>query len=326
MPASDSISTSDGRPNGKWYNSPATLYCDLTTVVGKYIPDFERRCFNLHRPDADLAHINPNLDMIVRRPHGNDPHPVPIGVVSRDYGLIPHKDVLNVAIEALKANDIDPSLTMTELTLTQYGERMSMSIYLPGKYSFDPGDGHQLAMRLECFNSVDGSCRFKVFVGWFRFVCRNGLIIGVQKTAFERRHLNSLSIDDIKSVLERGLSNIEEEKRQFVAWKATGIEAADIVAWINDDVRKAWGFKAATRAYHIARSGHDVRIVGPYKGWRPTTIPIERAEEVPGSPGQISNAYDLSQALAWLAKERNDLQEQLEWREQIPNLMNRLLT
>ena len=38
----------------------------------------------------------------------------------------------------------------------------------------------------------------------------------------------------------------------------------------------------------------------------------------PGVPAQSTNLFDLSQILAWLAKERRDVQEQLEWREQIP--------
>jgi len=31
--------------------------------------------------------------------------------------------------------------------------------------------------------------------------------------------------------------------------------------------------------------------------------------------------FDLSQILAWLAKERRDLQEQLEWRQTVPELL-----
>jgi hypothetical protein len=33
-------------------------------------------------------------------------------------------------------------------------------------------------------------------------------------------------------------------------------------------------------------------------------------------------AADLRQVLAWLAKERRNVQEQLEWREQIPGLLD----
>lgn len=325
MAANVQMSSSNNQRSGKWFNSRVMVYKDITTSIGEYLPDFERRSFNLHTPDGNLTSINPNLDIIVRKPYQDDPHPVPIGLVSKDYRLIPHREVLSVAIDALKANSIDPAQTLSELNITQFGERMTMSTYLPEKYNFDPGDGHELAMRLECFNSVDGSCRFKVFMGWFRFVCSNGLVLGVKKSAFERRHLNSLTIDDIRSVLENGLSNIEEEKSQFTAWKARRIKLDDIVGWVNDDVRQAWGFKAATRVYHIARSGYDVKIKGSYKGEKPTTILTEQTEKIPGTPDKIGNAYDISQVLAWLAKERNDLQEQLEWRERIPDLINKLI-
>ena len=37
------------------------------------------------------------------------------------------------------------------------------------------------------------------------------------------------------------------------------------------------------------------------------------------------NAYAVSQALSWLAKERRDIQEQLEWQRRIPELMRPLL-
>src|SRR5881296_1450081 len=41
-------------------------------------------------------------------------------------------------------------------------------IRLPGQYDFDPGDGRPMALRLECFNSVEGSCRFMAVMGWLR--------------------------------------------------------------------------------------------------------------------------------------------------------------
>ncbi len=325
LPGNRAGSSDGGRPSRKWFNSPITVWQEVTTSIGNRIPDFERRCFSLHHADTDLAHINPYLDVIVRKPHQEDPHYLPVAVVSKDYRLVPHREVLSVAINAMKTNDIDPSTTQSELVLSEYGERMSLSIFLPEQYAFDPGDGEKLAMRLELFNSVDASSKFKVFIGWFRFVCSNGMVLGIKKSTFQRRHQAGLSIDDIRAVLENGLKNNKEERGQFAAWRARNIRADDIVGWINEDIRKTWGFKAATRAYHIARSGHDVKIAGPYRDEKPTTIPVEQGNRVPGAPNRIANAYDVSQALAWLAKERKDVQEQLEWREQIPDLMNKLI-
>jgi hypothetical protein len=93
-----------------------------------------------------------------------------------------------------------------------------------------------------------------------------------------------------------------------------------LVPWIEKELRKGWGFKAATRTYHIARSGTDVEIIGQYKG-NPTSIGVRETKSVPGAPPTCSNLFDVSQILAWLAKERRDVQEQLEWREQIPELI-----
>jgi len=47
------------------------------------------------------------------------------------------------------------------------------------------------------------------------------------------------------------------------------------------------------------------RVIGAQPGWR--------------------YLFDVSQILAWLAKERRDVQQQLEWRKQIPKLMKPLL-
>lgn len=312
------------QPSQKWFNSPVVVRRDVTTSIREHIPDFERRCFSLHQLDINYTHINSYLDVIVRKPY-HDPHYVPVAVVSKDYKLVPHREVFQVAVKAMENNGIEPSETQSELALSEYGERMNLCIFLPEQYDFDPGDGEKLAMRLELFNSVDGSSKFKVFIGWFRFVCSNGMILGIKKSTFQRRHQAGLSIDDIGAVLENGLRNSKDEKEQFKIWRARDVRPNGIIRWINEDIRKFWGFKAATRAYHIARSGYDVKIAGPYKDEKPTTIPVKQGDRVPGTPDRSANAYDVSQVLAWLAKERKDVQEQLQWREQIPELMKRLL-
>jgi hypothetical protein len=48
---------------------------------------------------------------------------------------------------------------------------------------------------------------------------------------------------------------------------------------------------------------------------------MQKTKRVPGAPQECRNLFDLSQILAWLAKDRRDVQEQLEWREKIPDLM-----
>ena len=104
--------------------------------------------------------------------------------------------------------------------MAEQGERMALSLYLPDNYTFDRGDGNKIAMRLECFNSVDGSTGFRALMGWFRFVCSNGLVIGVTLIDIRRRHIGELSLDDMGVVLSSGLQEAETEKENLRSLKS----------------------------------------------------------------------------------------------------------
>jgi hypothetical protein len=309
----------------KWFNSPVTFHKGTLSEIGRHIPAFERRSFGLTQPDNESSRLNERFDTIVRLPFGDDKTFIPVGVVSKDYALVPHEAVLDIATAALKSVNIAPGDVRAELTITEYGERMALSLYMPEEYSFDPGDRHPIALRLECFNSVDGSSRFRALMGWFRFVCSNGLIIGVTRADVRRRHVGNFRVEDISVVLAAGLKEFEPEKKNFECWRKAGITLKQLAPWVDKDLRKGWGFKAAARTYHIARYGSDANIVEQYKGKTPTTIAMQATKSVPGAPAKCSNLFDVSQILAWLAKERRDVQEQLEWREEIPELLASLL-
>jgi hypothetical protein len=144
--------------------------------VRTFVPDFERRAFAITQPSNEYSRLNERLDTIVRKPFGADQNFIPVGVVSKGYALVQHLDVLDVVVTAFNKVKIDPKDVDAELKITEYGERMELSLYLPKKYFFDPGDKKPLALRLECFNSVDGSTRFRALMGWFHFVCSNAFL------------------------------------------------------------------------------------------------------------------------------------------------------
>jgi uncharacterized protein DUF932 len=163
-----------------------------------------------------------------------------------------------------------------DLALTEYGERMALSLYLPDNFSFDPGDG-AMALRLECFNSVDGSSRFRALMGWFRFVCSNGLIVGVTRSDLRRRHVGDLRLSDLSMVVSSGLKETESEKRNFRCWRKAEVTLDRLTRWVNKELREGWGFKAAARTFHIACTGIDAEIVGQYKDNTPTSRNVSRS-------------------------------------------------
>ncbi len=162
-------------------------------------------------------------------------------------------------------------------------------------------------------------------MGWFRFVCSNGLVIGVTRSDVRRRHVGDLRLEDVGAVLTSGLKESKIEKKNFELWRKATITLSRLAPWVDKDLREGWGFKAAARTFHIARFGFDAEVVGQYKDSTPTTIAMQQTKRVPGAPQECRNLFDLSQILAWLAKERRDVQEQLEWREQIPAILKPLM-
>jgi hypothetical protein len=222
----------------KWFNSPVKSYKGTLTEIRANLPEFERRSLALTQPGSQRSRLNERLDIVIRKPFGVDPDFIPIGVVSKEYVLVPHADVLDVAIQALKKADIASDSVKAQLTLSQYGERMSFGVCLPGNYSYDPGDGNPLALRLECFNSVDGSTRFRALMGWFRFVCRNGLILGVTSHDLRRRHVGDLALDDLGDVLASGIQESEREKENFKCWLQFQIHLKTLVPWVEKDLRE----------------------------------------------------------------------------------------
>jgi len=309
----------------KWLGSPVTIRDLPLKDVDSWIPTFERRVFGAEQRDEALLRINNRLDTIVRLPFNDDKTAVPIGVVSKKYSLVQHRDVLAAARKALTAAGIEPSELQAELQITKYGERMALSIFLPDEYSYKTGDRDAMSLRLELWNSVDRSIRLRVLMGWFRLICSNGLIIGVVQSDVRRRHVNELTPSDVDPVLRAGLAQASEDTRNLSAWRAKAVSPEDLQSWIDADLKETWGFKAAARAYHIACTGRDCDVRGPFKNTTPTSVNVRARERVPGAPQQSHNLFDVSQILAWLAKERRDLQEQLEWRERIPKPMTALV-
>jgi hypothetical protein len=308
----------------RWLNSPVTRHAGSLADIRRHIPSFSRRPFALNDPDNQHFRENLRLDTVVRLPHDADPDCVPVGVVSKDYALLPHTAVFDAVVEAFDRSGIDPAGVTAELRLTELGERMALRLDLPDNYLFDPGDRFPMTVRLECLNSVDGSTRFRASMGWFRLVCSNGMGFGITQSEANRRHVGDMELAYIASVLGAGLVDYKAERENMTRWMDCDVSPGAISDWVEREVLRAWGFKAATRAFHIAQCGRDADVVAPYKNYSPATVPVRLTDFVPGSEGEATNFFEASQVIAWLAKERRDVQEQVEWREQIPALMSAL--
>lgn len=231
--------------------------------------------------------------------------------------------VAAVTVEIRKAG-VDPAHVPARLLISEYGTRIAVRATLPDAYAFTPPDGHKMALTFECFNSVDGSVPLLAAVGWFRFVCSNGLVVGTTSAKVRQRHSPALNIKEISAVLAEGMSSALKEREVFAKWHGTAVAEADLVQWVDGPVAQAWGPFAAARVYGITTTGRDGK---PEAGSR--KLPHERAlmatAPVRGTRAPCCDAYDLVQVLAWVAARRGNVAERLAWRAQIPALMSELV-
>jgi hypothetical protein len=227
----------------------------------------------------------------------------------------------------MAALGIDLNQIEVHLDLTVYGERMRLGLLLPkdSEYSVTVHKGDIMAVYLEFINSVDGSLRMSLRVSWLRLICLNGLVVRESQSDFSRLHIGEQILSELSDHLPAALASVLGEKKLFTQWMATLIKDSDFETWIQDTVRRAWGVKAAVRAYHITTRGVDVEIEKMVRKTPANSMPIEDRVGVIGSRPSSLSVFAIIQAMTWLAGDRAELQEQLDWKSQVYPMVMKLL-
>ena len=134
------------------------------------------------------------------------------------------------------------------------------------------------------------------------------------------------NVEEVDTTLDQieARSAAVEERKAFAKWSGTRVERPTLVSWVDGPVADAWGLYAAARVYGIATTGEDgtperiFRKVAPHERSLIDTTPV------PGAKNSCDDAYGIAQVLAWVAAQRNNVAERLEWRTDIPALMEKL--
>jgi len=204
--------------------------------------------------------------------------------------------------------------------------RMLLHLVLLRAYDFRPGDGDRMTLRLACVNSVDRSTPLQAWLGWFRLIWSNGMIVGAVLSHFRHVHDASLDLADLPAVLETGLELANEDRASFEIWCGERVDPQRLTEWIDGPLQTTWGIKAAARVSLIARTGNDGEFADPFDQKCPAhEKTMKSTRRVPGAPEPAVNAFHMSQALAWVASTRRDVQERIAWMRGIPGLMGELL-
>jgi hypothetical protein len=316
----DTVTVSD--ETVRWRAREASYLAGNWGALSKRIPRFTIEEFKA----VSDGPANPHIRSVVRQPLMVAEKPIPVGVVSNTYHLAQHAEVVEMCFNGLRAHGIDPQTLRCELGLTPLGEWMNFRAFFPEAYAHTPADGNGLALRLECFNSVDGSSRLAILLGWFRFICSNGLIVGETKAALRDVHDEHLNLGVIPDIVTKGLSKVKADLERLALWGQSEITLATVECWVDTKLAKQWGKKAACRTLHICRTGADVELTDPFAGGNASDKPTRNLADVPGAAKPARNLYDVCQALSWIATHRSNAEERLEWQGHIPELIDSLRT
>ena len=304
----------------QWRSRKVTYYSGDWDTIQTVLPEFDLVPF-IAGPGEPA---NPFLQTVMRKPLTAAERPIPIGVVSHTYSLAPHRKVATLCRKGITDAGIDHTKLRYEVGLSELGEWMNFRVYFDDSYSFTDSHGEELDLRLECFNSVDGSSRLVILFGWLRFVCSNGLVIGETKIEIKERHGQNLDLGSVPGRIRPALEAVEADRTRMTKWQTDKLAVEDLAPWVDGSVTEKWGKKAAARVFHICESGKDIEIDDLFAAGPATKKPFRYIRRVPGSPERASTKYDVSQALSFVATHRNNTEERVAWQADIPFLVDRL--
>ena len=270
---------------------------------------------------------NEDLDVIINASNG-----VPVGVVSKSYNFIQHYDLLNAIESSFKNLGFDIDRAELKLSTTKYNERIWLRIKFTDDYTFDPGDGHLLTPKLHVLNSVNGITPLELRLGWYRFICKNGLLCLDNKLTYKRLHTSSLEFKSIENHLCNSIDIFLKEREIYKRWKETRIsfdtDSKILRHWIDTFVFKAWRDITSQRVYSILTTARDGKISKrPYpksEGKKDSyLIRFSSGFDVPGAK-PVQNMYDVANALSWVSSHHTSLTGQYRMMAQVPKMLTSL--
>lgn len=267
--------------------------------------------------------VNDSSVMVVREPLPSDPRRIPICTVSPAYTLIQHRDAVQPVLDGLAGAGHRASEVTALRCLSARGERLVLRAELAGA-AFDPGDGHPFQVCVECVNSVDRSSALEYRLYGWRVVCKNGMVISVDRTVRVRHATGDRRLAQAKAEVVALLATARSIPERMRGWFRAAVGDDILRRWVDQDVSKRWGRTAAARVFSILRTGWDGEPQ-PSPETEPSLWRVHEATQVPGSGAPVGNAYHAAQALAWVAGREEGTEQRLRREGEIETLVGQLL-
>lgn len=252
--------------------------------------DFQTERIPLYATTSNSALVETGKEAIVRT---DLPHPTTLGVVSKDYRFISHKEVMSNFLEFTKPLG---EAQVTKYSLPQDGGRFFAQIEYP-EHPINVGHD-RMNMMLIVGNSYDTTKAFTLRFGAYRLVCSNGLVIGEGLMNHRQTHMRSLDITGMQHAI---MNAAEEKGKQFQS-------VAERMAMIRVQPLEAIAFLDKLEKDKKLTGYHVSRIKEHYSS------PMFQAEK--GTVWELYNAFtEYTSHASKLSHERQISISQLAWTE-----------
>jgi len=289
-------------------------------AAGNFIRSARRKAIHSHKwfrgSFGDISRHLPGKFTLAPFRHGDIVNPLyqavcndkglPLAIVSKSYALVSHCDAVDSLEEALHRIGKDINVYPAEIYIGDSGAKFGLRLVL-SDIVMNPGDNHPVAGRIELLNSVDRTLPLRLTMGYFRFVCSNGMIIENATTNLLEIHKKG-QVDQVKldEVVAGGLSRLKTKSWTLEAMYRTDIPKGFILDLLKR-IRKVWGKSEAAAIEGVWTKG------------------IYRKVEVPGINVPALNLYDIYNTLTWISGRSRDLPSQVRLSETAHNMLSGVL-
>jgi len=97
-------------------------------------------------------------------------------------------------------------------------------------------DHNDVKMQLIVTNSFDGSSAFKIQLGFFRFVCANGMIVGETLESYKHKHTGMI-LEELDESIERIAAQVKNLSGLLSKMKEKNLSTAQIISFEHEAMK-----------------------------------------------------------------------------------------
>lgn len=156
----------------------------------------------------------------------------PYAILSKDYTILPHEDVLSKVLEEIGKNPEYGQYKMEGPFFYNEGARMEVNFTFP-EVSIPITKGDLVHPQIKVLNGYDGNWGYHLIFGAFRVVCSNGLTIGEKVLELHRKHYKQLPQIIMNSNLGEAMNQFSTQTNIWKQWVDKVLEEAEIAKKIE---------------------------------------------------------------------------------------------